>query len=291
MIKIKTFDIFESVDIKQQAFTLTHEDIEDLLLVFIDKGYQIEFEDDFLVDQSYNRIDRYYGYHTKEIDLYRNILKSGGDIYGAYKISIYKKLTEDEDVDDDKKVYSFKQNDIDDFKFILNELSQLSKRVKYIEWEIDSDGVINLYIVCPKDKIKDTVKKEFLKSEYHEMLNTLMNDRLRNNIERIKNRLTPNFSKAAILLSRSIDDIRRENGIHLFFKNAPKVSASVSSRKIQNVALNHLGNSEVELVGVEEFKKSNPNVQVPKDTAYVITLKFDIDHFIKRCKSDIKSKF
>ena len=64
------------------------------------------------------------------MSIIRNELKSGKEIYGAYEINITRPTKEESS----NKVYNYSKEDINEFKFILGELSQLSKRVEYMEY-------------------------------------------------------------------------------------------------------------------------------------------------------------
>ncbi len=292
---IKIFELFHPEDIKREIiFSMSEEDMSDLLLPFTDNGFKVEISPMYINDD-------YFELGDQEI---RNKLSSN-EVSGSYNINLEKNLYSDDDHrfgdgNSQPRRLSYKSDYINIIQFVLKEVSQISKRVEYVEWEINRDDNvlrISLFIVCPKNPEVGSKKRMFLKNEYDVALLNKKEAYLTSILKNIRGNLTPVFNRMSTGPWYSSAQNYIESGkMFVFVKDVNKAMFTLNKNKLDKKTfyINNRANSvdfSVELKKLEEFKLGNPNVEIKDDIKNIIEISFDYTKLLRLCKDSIKIEF
>ena len=281
---IKLFESYKDDDISEEdvIFTIKKEDIEDFLLPISDNGFKLEIKELYL-DEDFSEIARdHYAFGSVRSKFRKKMLNN--QIRGGYIITITKEIE-----NDDLLSFKYNKEDIVIFNLLMSEISQLSKRVDYIEWspygkingEIQDNIWMRLFIVCPLQK--NTMFKELLKGEYKEKLSDCIYNKIYMILQIFKNNFTNSFNSSLITCDCSSVDGK------IFFLFKP-VSKSILSNNIRK--LNGL-RRKFSVKTIEQFKKEYPdfeNIWI-NDTSFVLEVEYDIKKIEIDCKLELKSRF
>jgi hypothetical protein len=216
-------------------FSLTKEDIEDYLLNLTDSGIEIDISQ-LYVDDEYREIFSIGDSFTKRT---KNIISGlkNNLIHGAYiiKLNNNKKLLELDE--DDTKRYNNGIKSLNLHRLVLGEMSQLSKRVEYLDWQFITSGIfhpnddwIEIFLVCPKHDIDKEKFDKFIKEENDKMVKTEISERVNKAEDKITNSLTPVFNK------RYVSWWKNEKGrFYRFYGGVNKQIITTNKNKILNV--------------------------------------------------------
>lgn len=276
---IRLFEEYESEDdyISEEdiIFSLTEEDIKDFFLPITDKGFKINVSKCY-VDDNYEKV-----VYQKEIKsaIVRNRLR------GSYNIHISREIGDD---DKSSPRLTYSSEDVVIFKFLMDEILQISKRVELIEWEPSPsarDGaVIDIFIVCNKTDNKKN-KRKFLNDEYKSELNSLIYRKIEFIKGRIMEELTKSFKNAIIY--------RQWKNNHLYFFCKPVTKAVLNSnmKKLDKLISSWSKINSIEIKELEELKKENPNIDIPEKTSFIIDVELDYDSIVRISKKQSKDNF
>lgn len=261
----------------EAVFSLTQEDIQDLFTSIIDKGYKLNIEK-MCVDASdnYNLVIPYYDGGKS----FRSLLVKN-NLRGAYKIHLNNNKEEDETYH-----YQYSSNEISEFIFLLSEISQISKRVEYVEWGFEgtNDKIPSVFVVCPLLLDNKGNKKSFLNNDYKSRLNNLIYDEVSVIRSKIINTWTKSFKDARINYDHD------NNRFYFFFKSVSKAVLSLNKRKLEDIC-GWYKIKDIKVQNIEEFEKENPNIKIPDKTSFVVDVNFDYDSIVKKAKIEFKGNF
>lgn len=272
------FEEDEYISREDAIFSLTEEDIQDFFLPITDKGFKVEIKKGY--------VDKLNNYESLgDIPCDKKSITSAivrNSIRGAYYININEKIEDDEDNEEEHgHRLKYRSQDAVTFKFLMDEILQISKRVEYIEWE--PSDFITIFIVCNKLDNKKN-KKKFLNNQYKDELNNIIYRK----VDRIRTRVTEEWTKSFkdAMITRELKD----NHFYFFFKPVSKAVLNLNMKKLYGLGgLNRINSIEVK--EIEEFKKENPDIMIPERTAFIIDLDFDYESISIESKKDVKREF
>ncbi len=283
MNKLKYIKLFESVEDLGEDLTLslTEEDIEDYLTAITDRGFKISIKKKY-----YDTLTNYelYVHHLSDRK-YINTKIINNQVKGGYLIDIFKESYNQ--IDNTKLHYS--TYDLDDYKFLLSEFSQLSKRVDYLEWEPgDSHGNFSwrVLIFCPLSMDKKATNL-ILKNNYSDLYKNILNYKYSNMVQRVKDQFTPKFSINIIGQSKNIN-----NKVYFQMKSIPNDAVlNLNIKKIIGLKKNYIKNIDI-IRDIDIFKLKNKNIGfLDKNTNFLLEIEYDRNQIIKDSKKIARLDF
>jgi len=294
MKELKYIKIFEAHEYDNLIFSMSEEDISDLMLPLTDKGFKLTIRPIFVNDR-YDELSDY----ASNISLRTNLLKNRA--MGAYIINLRKNR---EETSNNRRKFSLNPDDGRIIRFVSKEISQISKRVEYVEWEFDKDSygnvVIDMILVCPKKQSKRKKRKIIFKKEYDDSIDRCKTQYLSSILQRIKVQLTKVMKDGIVdqsLWTIQSQKYLKHGKIYLFFKNVSKGVITTNLRRVlqlSNLTISFGKNIipvSVSLLDIYDFTNKN-NMDIPYDgVTHVIEIEFDYDKFERICKEKVKSEF